>query len=171
MNTRLLIPLLIVGAVAFAVSPRSRSEVQSSLANALPVRSLSAQPTARVTRHSKSEPRVARVDSRLNVAVVRRAVQLALDVKNTGTKHVELSFPSGQSYDFVVVDSVGREVWRWSHRRMFTQGVQNKQLGTGESMQVSETWTPDAKPGRYTIIATLKSSNFPLEQRADIVLQ
>lgn len=177
MNTRLIIPLLIAGALAFACGPRSRTEGPAALASALPIRSLGAQPSApsapseHVRRSSKAEAKAPKIDSKLNVAVVNHDVRLALDVKNVGGKHVELTFPTGQSYEFVVVDSVGREVWRWSNRRMFTQGVQNKQLGTGDSMQVNETWTPRAKPGHYTVIATLKSSNYPVEQRADIVLQ
>jgi intracellular proteinase inhibitor BsuPI len=181
MNTRLIIPLLIAGALAFACGPRSRTEAPESLASALPIKSLNAAvpratPGSQVTQVSHSRRKdaakpTAKIDSKLNVAVDQRDVRLALDIKNVGTKHVELTFPSGQTYEFVVVDSVGREVWRWSDRRMFTQGVQNKQLGTGDSMLVSETWTPTAKPGHYTVIATLKSSNYPVEQRADIVLQ
>jgi intracellular proteinase inhibitor BsuPI len=182
MNTRLIIPLLIAGALAFACGPRSRTDVPGALASALPVKSLNAAPAvARTTtppaapvshtRRKEASKPAAKIDSRLNVAVKPHDVHLALDVKNVGNKHVELTFPSGQTYEFIVVDSVGREVWRWSDHRMFTQGVQNKQLGTGDSMQVSETWTPNAKPGRYTVIATLKSSNYPVEERADIVLQ
>jgi hypothetical protein len=72
-----------------------------------------------------------------------------------------------------VVDSTGREVWRWAQGRMFTQSVQNHQLGTHDTMRVSEAWSPakmSAKPGRYTAIATLKSTNYPVEERADFVL-
>jgi hypothetical protein len=179
MNTRFIIPLLIAGALAFACGPRSHTEGPASLASALPIKSLNAAPavrrpspvpTSRARRKEAAKP-APKIDSRLNVVVSPRNVRLALDVKNVGTKHVEITFPSGQTYEFVVVDSVGREVWRWSEHRMFTQGVQNKQLGTGDSMLVTETWTPDAKPGRYTVIATLRSSNYPVEERADIVLQ
>ena len=53
---------------------------------------------------------------------------------------------------------------------MFTQGVQNKQLGTGDTMQVDEAWKTPAQSGRYTAIATLNSSNFPVEQRVDFVI-
>ena len=98
------------------------------------------------------------------------AVRLALDVANVSRKHVELTFPSGQRYDFAVVDSTGREVWRWSDGSMFTQGVQNKQLPSGDAMQVAETWM-DAAPGRYTAVATLRSTNYPVEERLDFVVR
>jgi hypothetical protein len=96
--------------------------------------------------------------------------EFALTIKNVGNKHAELDFSNGQRYDFVVIDSAGRAVWQWSSGRMFTQTVQNKQLGSGESMRVSETWKPAVAPGKYTVVATLKSSNYPAEQRADFVL-
>jgi len=100
-------------------------------------------------------------------------VKFALLVTNIGNKHAELDFPSGKSYDFAVVDSTGREVWRWAQGRMFTQSVRNQQLGVRDTMRVSETWTPakvNAKAGRYTAIATLNSSNYPVEERVDFVL-
>lgn len=173
MNTRLIISLLCAGALAFACGPRSRSEAPTTLASALPLHSSTAKPTAAPaasrTKKSAAKPD-ARLDSKLNVTVARNDVRLALDVRNVGGKHAELTFPSGQAYDFVVVDSVGREVWRWSGGRMFTSGVQNKQLGVGDAMQVSESWD-SPKPGHYTAIATLKSTNFPVEQRVDFIMQ
>ncbi len=149
MNIRFAIALASVGALAFACSPRSRSTSQNSqpaapLATALLLKSSatgeiverperserarlrsSATSTKTAATSTKTAPKL---DSHLVVTVQPTAIQFALGVKNVGKKHVELTFRSGQSYDFVVVDSVGREVWRWSAGRMFTQGVQNKQL-------------------------------------------
>ena len=126
--------------------------------------------TAHARRHDTAATTHADVKlaSHLNVDVEQSEVRFALDVTNVSSKHAELDFPSGQAYDIVVVDSIGREVWRWTKGRMFTQSVQNKQLGGGESMQIAESWTPTA--GHYTAIATLNSSNFPMEQRADFVV-
>jgi intracellular proteinase inhibitor BsuPI len=178
MNIRVAIALASVGALAFACSPRSRPSSQNSkpaaLASALPLKTTatgeiverSERPKARPSQSSKGEQKL---DSHLDVTVQPRAIQFALGVKNIGKKHVELTFRSGQSYDFVVVDSIGREVWRWSAGRMFTQGVQNKQLSSGDSMHAREIWAAPA-PGRYTAIATLNSTNFPTEQRADFVV-
>ena len=91
-------------------------------------------------------------------------VRFSLHVVNTSPKSVEVNFASGQAYDFVVVDSVGREVWRWSADRIFTQSVRNKLLGKGDAINASEKWSP-AKPGRFTAIAQLTSSNYPIEQK------
>lgn len=172
MNTRLIISLLCAGALAFACGPRSHSEA-STPTKSVPVRTAAAK-TA--DGHAAARPKKGddqhdpRINSRLNVTIADNDVHLALDVKNIGKKHVELTFPTGQAYDFVVVDSTGREAWRWSGGRMFTSGAQNKQLGAGDVMQVSENWE-SPKPGHYTAIATLKSSNFPVEERVDFVMQ
>ncbi len=189
MNIRFAIALAFAGALAFACSPRSRSTSQNSqpaaLASAMLLKSSATgeiverpkrsertrlRSSAKSTNTAATSTKVApKLDSHLVVTVQPTAIQFALGVKNVGKKHVELTFRSGQSYDFVVVDSVGREVWRWSAGRMFTQGVQNKQLSSGDSMNAREAWTAPA-PGRYTAIATLNSTNFPAEERADFVV-
>jgi hypothetical protein len=104
------------------------------------------------------------------VSVAKHSARFALQVKNVGRKHVELTFPSGQAYDFAVLDASGREVWRWSAGRMFTQGIQNRLLDSGDAMSADATWSAKA-PGRYTVVATLRSTNFPTEERSDFVLQ
>jgi hypothetical protein len=167
MNTRLIISLLCAGALAFACGPRSRSEAPSALATAQPVR-LAATAEHPRRRDSANPHADVKLASQLEVDVAPSEVRFALDVKNVGGKHAEIDFPNGQSYDIAVVDSAGREVWRWAKGRLFTQSVQNKQLGGGESMQIAESWTPTA--GRYTAIATLTSSNYPVEQRAAFVV-
>lgn len=171
MNTRLIISLLIAGALAFACGPRSHSETPMSLVGALPLHNTVDTPVQQRPRgKDRSKLAPAKIDSKFNVAVTHRDVKLDLAVSNIGGRHAEIDFPSGQAYDFVVVDSVGREVWRWSSKRKFTQGVRNKQLGTGESTDYSETWK-QPKPGKYTAIATLKSSNYPVDEKVDFVIQ
>jgi hypothetical protein len=100
----------------------------------------------------------------------RDGIRFALRITNETKKHLELSFPNGQTHEFVVVDSAGREIWRWSASRLFTQGVQNKLLSGGETIQVTEQWPHPTRHGKYTVIATLNSTNFPVQERADFVL-
>ncbi len=66
---------------------------------------------------------------------------------------------------------MGREVWHWADGRMFTQSLQNKLLASGDTMKIAEQWDAPAMKGRYTAVAKLRSSNFPLEQRVSFVLQ
>jgi hypothetical protein len=168
MNTRLAISLLIAGALAFACGPRSHSEAPAALASALPINPSSPAAPEKVVRRTSSRSS-AKVQPYFAVQVAQRTVHFSLDVANTGSKHVELDFANGQTYDFTVVDSLGHKVWSWSDGRLFTQGVQNKQLSHGETMQAHETWKR-AAPGKYTAIATLRSANFPVEERADFVV-
>ncbi len=100
---------------------------------------------------------------------VRDDVRFDLAVTNDGDKKAELEFPSGQTHEIVVTTADGREVWRWSNGRMFTQAIQNKVLRTADTLRFNEQWTPDA-PGRYVAVATVASANYPLVQRAEFVV-
>jgi len=168
MNTRLLISLLCAGALAFACGPRPNADVPP-VATAAPAHAEAAAAHASRRKPSGDETAtIERLELDHGLAVADKP---ALDVTNTGEHFTEVRFPTGQSYDFAVVDSTGREVWRWSRHHLFTQGVRNKQLGAGKTMEVSETWRDGAAPGRYTAIATLKSENYPVERRVDFVVQ
>jgi hypothetical protein len=91
--------------------------------------------------------------------------QFSFRVTNNEPRKIEFLFPSGQTHDFVVIDSLGREVWRWSEGRMFTQVVQNKVLESRASLTWDATWRSNVPPGRYTAVASLLSENKPLEER------
>ncbi|MGQ0713132.1 MAG: BsuPI-related putative proteinase inhibitor [Gemmatimonadaceae bacterium] len=105
----------------------------------------------------------------LNVSV-ERGVQFAFHVTNNSEKKIELQFPSGQTHDFVVVDSIGREVWRWASERMFTQAMQTRMLGARETMKVEEEWDPAGRKGTYTVVARLTSQNHPIEEKVEFAV-
>ena len=174
MNSRIIASIAVAGTLAYACGPRSRPSdpaVASIVGRADTHHSTATptQPARRAERRNPAEVRV-KIDARLDVQVAPEAVRLAFNLTNVGPKHVELSFHNGQSYDFVVVDSTGREVWRWGDGRLFTQTVRNKQLSKGETMSVAATVPQQIAPGRYTAIATLNSSNYPVEQRTGFVV-
>ena len=164
MNVRnLLIPLLCIGAVAFACGPRSHSE--ASLATASVVK---AEPPV---RKKQTQQNVTKVTSNFAVHVDRNAVSFDLAVTNPGKKNVELAFPDGQTHDFCVIDSSGREVYRWAEGRMFTQSVQNKLLDGGDTLHVVERALTALPAGDYVAVATLRSSNFPVTERVAFQLR
>ena len=160
--SRVAIAILCAGALAFACGPRTHSEAASttSLATAAPI-------FQQGTTHPHDSARLA---SAIVVDTEHDGVRFALHVTNAMKKHVELAFPNGQTHEFVVVDSAGREIWRWSNSRLFTQAVQNKLLSSGETMEYTEQWSHPAQHGRYTVIATLNSTNYPVQERANFVL-
>lgn len=149
MNTRLLITLLCTGAIAFACGPRSHTEASTTT-------------SAGVKKRSRHNGELAPT---LLVHPANGRVEFALEVANRGEKRMELNFTSGQAYDFVVLDSVGRQLWQWSDGRMFTQAYQNKVIDGGDTLHLREQWQAKLAPGRYTVVATLLSSDHPMEQR------
>ena len=146
MYSRLIAPLLCASALAFACGPFSHSQ--------------ELEPTpAHAAVDTAGKAVVAALDVR-----VGSTVELALGVTNAADHRVELRFPRGQTHDLAILDASGREVWRWSAGRMFTQAVQTKLLGTGETTSYAEQWTPP-ESGTYTVVATLTSDNYPVELR------
>ena len=174
MSSRFLIPLLCVGAVAFACGPRAHNEASAPKKNGTTVAQSVAKPVAITTQQGSARTvREAKptVTAQLYVHAADSSIRLALHVINTGKKRVELTFPSGQTYDFVILDSLGREIWRWGSGRMFTQALRNKLLAGGEALDVEETWTTaPLPPGKYVARGTLTSLNYPLVQETEFTV-
>jgi hypothetical protein len=155
MKGRIIFGLMCAAVLAFACGPRpSTGEVVGT------VHAAHARPM------SPSAPALL---GSLDVKV-KNVVAMNFHVVNAGAKRPELNFPNGQTHEVVVLDSLGREVWRWSKGRMFTQTLQNKVLHASDSLDYGAEWR-DAPAGTYTAIATLASENFPVEQRAQFVVR
>ena len=148
MLPRIIVPLLATAVLVFACSPRATSPVSST------------RPRTSV-EHG--------VVSHVMVDTTRGQVRFAIEVSNDSRKRVELNFADGLTHDFVVLDAAGREVWRWSAGRMFTQGMQNRLLEAHDAVGYAEQWTPAAK-GQYTLVAQLRSENYPVRQRVEFSL-
>jgi len=165
MSSRILIPALCLGAIALACGPRAHNEA------AAPTQSRAVAAQATVPTHRGSTEQRPQVTATLDVETKDASVRFALHVVNPTKKRVELTFPSGQRYDFVVTDSVGRELWRWGAGRMFTQALRNTPLGGGESLEIEETWRNAVlPPGRYTAKAVLASENYPIVEQTDFMV-
>jgi hypothetical protein len=105
------------------------------------------------------------VGASLAVALDAGAPRFVLTVANVSDHRMELAFPDGHTRDFAVYDARGREVWRWSAGRMFTQVMRTKLLAAGDAVTYEERWVRPA-PGRYSVVATLRSENHPLARTA-----
>lgn len=152
-TSRLIIWLLCAGALVLAYAPYARhSESAASTTHEPPP-----PPTKRATDAGP-------IAASANVSVAN-GVAFSLHVTNVADHSLELNFPNGQTHDFVVLDSVGREVWRWSTGRMFTQALQNKLLGSTETVTYEEKWAPSGLHGPFTAVAILRSSNFPIKEK------
>jgi hypothetical protein len=95
-------------------------------------------------------------------------VVFTLQVTNPSSASVVFTFPSGQSYDFIVRPAgAGAEVWRWSGDRGFTQALQTLTLEPGATWTFGARWTPPAGTrGEFAAIGRLTSSDRPVERTA-----
>jgi hypothetical protein len=154
MLNKIVVPLLCAAAIAVACGPRAHSTTTDA-------------PAATTTKkRAPDEPTLA---SSLDISV-KDGVSLAFHATNRDTKRIELVFPSGQTHDFAILDASGREVWRWSKDRLFTQALQNRVLEPSETITYEERWTPGELRGSFVAVATLQSSSHPLETRVEFTL-
>ena len=109
------------------------------------------------------------VVSHVVIDTSRGKVRFAIQVANDSRKRVELNFPTGRTHEFVVLNDKGKEVWRWSEGRLFTQGMQNRLLDANDSVEYAERWSHPAA-GRYTLVAELNSGNYPVKEQVEFSL-
>ena len=169
MSTRYIIPLLVAGSVALACGSRSHSESAAAVPRANLTQALVAAPLPAPVpkpKHVKlTEGTAPTLSSAFHVSHDKRSFHFALDVTNPGKKHLELNFPSGQEYEFSVLDVAGKEVFRWSNAKMFTQSRQNRLLDGGDTMHIEEDGPAQLPVGSYVAVATLRSANYPVQER------
>jgi len=151
MQNRIILPLLIAASVAFARGSFAGND-NKTLAS-------------RTHGSAKNEVLATTFDVSRPTGEAE-SLRFALRVVNNTSKMVEINFPDGQTHDFVVNDSTGKEIWRWSEGRMFTQAIQTKLLGTGETVKYQDEWDTTLAAGKYIAVAKL-SSDEELEQRVE----
>ena len=110
------------------------------------------------------------LESSMDVSVNGEDVHFVLHVTNHTARKLEVTFPTGQTHDIAVMDAAGSEVWRWSSGQMFTQALRNLPLDPQASLSYSMHWHRPRAHGPLTAIATLTSTNYPLESRAAFAL-
>jgi hypothetical protein len=118
----------------------------------------------------RHQPSATPLESTMDVSVNGEDVHFVMHVTNTTSKKLELTFPSGQTHDIAVMDAAGSEVWRWSTGQMFTQTLRNQPLDPQGALTYSVHWRRPRAHGPLTAVATLTSSNYPLESRAGFAL-
>ena len=151
---RVVFLFITVGVLAFACGPRPRAS-DAVVTNA----------TGAQLKRADGSP----LASTLQVQV-KNGVRFAFAVTNATTKKIEVTFPSGKTHELVVLDDAGREVWRWSTDRLFTQTLQNHVMRERDELSYDTAWS-NAPAGHYTAVATLASANFPVEERREFTVR
>jgi len=86
--------------------------------------------------------------------------QANLSVESTSQQPVPFRFPSSQQYDFLLLNSGGREIWRWSAGKFFAMVILDRNL-TSEpwlyraSIPLTNNEGDPLNPGVYRIQARL----------------
>jgi hypothetical protein len=96
-------------------------------------------------------------------------VAFTLHVSNATNGPVRVEFATGQRYDFEVGTEAGRQIWKWSADRMFTQSFGAESLEVNGSLEYTEEWT-GAREGTYVVRARLVSTNKPVDLRTRFVV-
>lgn len=170
MQSRIVVPLVCAAAIVFACGPRFRAAspaaARARLAHASERPSSPAAAQASVRRRKGD---TTAVDAALAVDTAKGRVQIALDIVNVTRRRLEIDFPDGQTRDVTIFDERGVEVWRWSTGRLFTQTVQNRFLASGDTARYEFRWRAP-HPGRYSVVAVLRSRNYPVERTTSFVV-
>ena len=82
-----------------------------------------------------------------------------LTLTNFGTRTATLTFPSSKVFDFKVLDSSGKVVYRWSQDKVFLTVITNVVLNPGESKSSTLTWKCELPEGEYTIVGIVEAYN------------
>jgi len=92
----------------------------------------------------------------------KEPITLELNLTNKGDVTFKETFRSAQKYDFVVTRD-DKEIWRWSHDRMFAMVLTEFALEPQKSATYRETWAQKGNdgnlvaPGKYNLIGILKT--------------
>ena len=104
--------------------------------------------------------------STLSVELHGDSVLLQLAVTNGSSAPVEMTFPSGQTYDFAVRQG-DQLLWQGSQAMRFIQQVRTETLAAGETRTYVEAWTaPAGTRGELTAQGWLVSSSHRVERTA-----
>ncbi|WP_100404923.1 BsuPI-related putative proteinase inhibitor [Bacillus solitudinis] len=83
-------------------------------------------------------------------------LEVTLELKNETGQEAAVDFSSGQTYELVLTNQEGEEVYRFSEGKMFTMALVHKKVAEGESIVFEESIpTSDFELGVYSLQAEL----------------
>jgi hypothetical protein len=101
---------------------------------------------------------------------VGEPITLSLQLVSRTQEEVRLEFSDSQRYDFVIRDSAGREVWRWSRDQVFAQVLGTEIIGPARpQLEFQARFSGSLGQGFYRIEGSLPARGHRLS--ADLTVQ
>ncbi|HEX2926521.1 MAG TPA: BsuPI-related putative proteinase inhibitor [Ruminiclostridium sp.] len=85
------------------------------------------------------------------------SIEMKITLTNNSKSAVNYNHSSGQKYDFVLLDSNKKELYRWSSGKMFTMAMINSKIDAGESVVYTETLGGDQYKAIKDKIASMRA--------------
>ena len=87
---------------------------------------------------------------------VGEPIIMTLKIFNYTEEDIAFHFNTSQSYDFIIEDEEGNEIWRWSKERMFAMVLGEATLGpTNPEIIYTVEYKGELSPGYYKITGVL----------------
>jgi hypothetical protein len=100
---------------------------------------------------------------------VGQSVRFTFRLVNNAGKDEQLTFPTGQHYDFWATRGT-TESWRWSEGRVFIQTITRETITPQSSLTLSEFWKPE-RAGEYIAHGRLTASGYERELTGKLVVE
>jgi hypothetical protein len=100
---------------------------------------------------------------KLSSTLEQKENSFVFTVENDTGKDAEITFSSGQEYDYMVYDSEGKLVKKLSEGMMYTQAIKEEVIAPGETVSYSAAYEEVASglaKGEYTIEFVFTEQNF-----------
>ena len=102
-------------------------------------------------------------------AELGRPVRFQLRITNNSGREDELTFATGQRYDFWVASDTGDLMWRWSDDRVFTQAIETVAIAPMDTLTLTESWTPDFT-GAFRAFGRVEARGFDRALDGELVI-
>lgn len=140
--------------------------------------STTTEPTDAGTDFTVAKPGVSGLRAGLTTGklIYRVGTQLTVSctVRNTGTKDVQLTFPTAQQYNWTVVEYQGKTIYNWQADRSFAQVLTTLTIPAGGSHTFESSWQipSDLKPSGFYVYFTIPADQMGTlrTQRAAVLI-
>src|SRR5262249_34700046 len=96
-------------------------------------------------------------------------VNVRLTLHSAGPQPIHLKFPSGQSFDFQILDEHGNVLYQWSKGKAFTLIYRDEIFGPGEKTYGTMVPLADLPPGRYVVRGYLTTD--PVQFSGEVIFE